>query len=251
MLERTMRVVALALAIPVLGGCHSIFGGKVAIRPTENILVPRDEATYAAAQIELGRKALDDGQVSAAITAFRNARLYPDQAAAASNGLAIAYSQLGRPDLAERYFQEAVAIAPADRRYQANLQLFYRLNPVEVAMSASDMPAPPAAIAPPAENRMQLVSRTGAPIAVTVSQPRQRMVRLSAEEVRVGSAQPAPPRGVVTVQRGTGTTVQYPVRVGFAPREVFVGRASPPPARPRPAVTVASAQAYPLRVGLK
>ena len=115
-------ILVLALATPLLGGCQSLFGSKLSIRPAGSMVPEGEAAGYAAVQVEIGRKALGDGQLGAAIAAFRNARLYPDQAAEATNGLAVAYSQLGRPDLAERYFREAVALAPRDRRFQANLQ---------------------------------------------------------------------------------------------------------------------------------
>jgi hypothetical protein len=242
-------LIALVLTAPLLGGCHSIFakrfGSKLNIRPIGNQPAPGSDVAYAVGQLEAGRKALDDGQVIAAIAAFRNARLYPDQTAAASNGLAVAYARLGRPDLAERYFREAVALAPGERRYQANLQRFYRLNPVELAMNASDRPAPAAAPSPAPETRMVLVSQTGAPTAVVVSQPRSRLVRLSAEEVRIGSAEPG---SAATAEKPSSVT--YPVRIGFAPREVHVGKAPSVmvAGRPRGAVQVAERRPYPLRV---
>ena len=251
-MSATRTIMMLALSLPLLSGCHSMFGSNLTVRPTSGVTEPGAGADYATAQLEAGRKALDEGQLSAAITAFRNARLYPDQAAAASNGLAVAYSQLGRPDLAERYFQQAMAMAPGDKRYQANLQRFYRLNPVEVAMSASDLPAarPTASPAPPTETRMRLTTQAGTPTTVTVSRPESRLVRLSSSEVRLGGGAAAQ---AVSVTKGP-SSAEYPVRLSLRPREVFVGAAAPVRVTTPQAgtsVRVAARPEYPVRLKLQ
>ena len=71
--------------------------------------------------IERGRALLKAGRISAAVAEFRVARLDADHAAAANNGLGVAYAKLGRMDLAERYLRLAIALDPADDRYAANL----------------------------------------------------------------------------------------------------------------------------------
>ena len=56
-------------------------------------------------------EALVDGRTLEAIDAFMIAKSFPEQAPAAFNGLAVAYSRLGRTDLTERFFQTAIALA--------------------------------------------------------------------------------------------------------------------------------------------
>lgn len=245
-------ILVLVLATPLLGGCQSLFGSKLSIRPA-GATTPTGEAVgHAAVQMEIGRKALGDGQFGVAIAAFRNARIDPDQAAAATNGLAVAYSELGRPDLAERYFREAVALAPGDRRFQANLQLFYRQNAQAVAFTAADLPATAASSTTVSDARVRLVTRTGVPGAVTIARPEQRLVRLSANEVRVGS--PAPTESTPASAMVQELKAAYPIRVGLSSREVFIGHTSQAAYRaqsrsPKPAL--ATARSYPLRVELK
>lgn len=245
-------VIALIVAAPGLGACQSIFGSPLAAGVRQERPVS-SEADYAAAQVVEGRKALDEGRLGAAVAAFRNARQSPEHAAASANGLAIAYSQLGRPDLAERYFREAIALAPEVRRYQANLQLFYRANPVERAetvMALAPQPAPP----PPQATGVRVVSR-GPSGVVTAFQPISRLVRISVNEVMIGNGQekaaPARPplAGLTVTTRGGQTRPVNPVNVRLAPREIFVGAKTtqvPDARRPR----VAASPGYPIRVKL-
>lgn len=250
MLGTKKAAMALILAVPLLGACQTVFGGSRMTRTDQQAQPATPEAEYAAAQIAQGRKALDEGQPGAAVTAFRNAKQFPEQAAAASNGLAIAYSQLGRSDLAERYFRAAMALAPGERKYQVNLQRFYQAQSAQLARSvAAPAPAPW-----PASTRVgpiQIVSRDGSRTGLTVSRPASRLARLSPSEVRIGSDQPAsdrPRTAAVSVASKPGQP--YPVRLSIRPREVFVGRAAAPPRSPAKAV-VASSQDYPVRVQLK
>lgn len=122
-MKGTRRLTALAGTV-LLGGCQSIFGGHqladIKIRGAQSL----DAHAFAASQLALGRQSLGQRQYGQALIAFRNAQLEPDFAAAAHNGMGIAYSALGRPDLTERYFKLAVIEAPTDSRYQQNLAHF-------------------------------------------------------------------------------------------------------------------------------
>lgn len=64
-------------------------------------------------------------QYGLAIELFKAAKQDPALAADSLNGLAIAYDGIGRRDLAERYFQEALAARPGDDRTRRNLASFY------------------------------------------------------------------------------------------------------------------------------
>lgn len=60
------------------------------------------------------RTLVDSGKVPEAITAFRKLLRVSGPSLPVLNGLAIAYAEFGRPDLAARYFAEALALAPDD-----------------------------------------------------------------------------------------------------------------------------------------
>jgi tetratricopeptide (TPR) repeat protein len=262
MLGTRKAAALLLLATPLLGACNSIFGKSLAVRASGQMPAADAMAGYGAAQLAAGRAALDNGQLSEAIVAFRNAKQVPGLAADASNGLAIAYSQLGRPDLAERYFRLAVAMAPGERKYQANLQRFYRLNPIDLPQTASaaEVAVPSQPPAPAAPMGVQIVSAGGSRSVLTVSRPESRLVRISPSEVRIGSGQPAlatasaQPRAraaAVVSTRPAQASAAYPVRVNLAPREVFVGRAVRTDPSPGSAKLASQQQHYPVRVELK
>lgn len=110
--------------------------------------------------IERGRQALRMGQNADAISAFRTALREESNAGEAYNGLAIAYDRIGRKDLARRYFEQAVAVQPGERRYEANLARFFETSgqpemargltpPASIAMAAPDEAV---AVAVPAED---------------------------------------------------------------------------------------------------
>lgn len=72
-----------------------------------------------------GRTFLASKQYGLAIELFKTASRDPALAADSFNGLAVAYDGIGRSDLAERYFQRALASRPDDQRTRRNLAAFY------------------------------------------------------------------------------------------------------------------------------
>ncbi|MEY4239520.1 MAG: hypothetical protein RL339_2121 [Pseudomonadota bacterium] len=168
----------LVVSATALGGCSSLFG-----RAALNSRAAASEELFAAApnpDLVAGRQALSEGQLGAAIAALRLARLDPASTAEATNGLGVAYAQLGRDDLADRYFHQAAALAPQDPRFAANLERFNQSRAARLAH------APPAPAAPaPAEQVLKAGIRGavgGTSKAVTVS------------------SRPAAPRVTVSVQ---------------------------------------------------
>jgi tetratricopeptide (TPR) repeat protein len=268
-MQRTSKaLVLLALAAPLLGGCQALFGKSY---DASNVRVAPgigDLAEYGETQLAIGRDALDSGDYGLAIVAFRNAKQAPDQIAAAHNGMAIAYLQLGRPDLAERFFKLAIAGAPGDKRFQANLTRFYGSVP-EVAIrtvreseaelaSAATLQAPALALAPQSAT---IVASSG-PSVITAQRPLDRMVRVSSSEVAIRTASaltadprrrarsavagaapqgrrlnPAYPVKLSFAASAAPASPGYPVRIGFAAAESLAGPAAPAASRIRIGVT--------------
>jgi hypothetical protein len=106
----------------MLGGCQSfpltswLFKGGRPAHEQGQLL-----AGNSAGSLEEGRALLRDGNISAAVASLRIALLDRSTRADASNGLGVAYARLGRPDLAERYFQAAITAEPDNSKYVANL----------------------------------------------------------------------------------------------------------------------------------
>lgn len=230
----------LAAGAAVLGGCQAMGGGH-ALREGLRIPKERSPEEYAAGQLSLGREALGLEQWGLALTSFRLVRHMPEHAAEASNGMAIAYANIGRPDLAERLFRDAVALAPGDRRYQANLTRFYAVTP-EFAVK-TDRGVELAAAATAAMEQAIPAVRTILPRAgsatIRLVMPASRMVRVSAGEVRLGLPAQAAPRPALAASGGRRVNPQFRRTPTLSTASMAVA-----PSR----VTVRSAAAYPVRI---
>lgn len=221
------RNVALLLAVvPALAGCK-LLGLDNGFASTAT-LQERLPADFGAEQLAVGRKALQDGHIVDAIESFQLAKFYPEHAAAAANGLAVAYSQLGRTDLTERYFQVAVALAPEDERYRSNLARFYARNPIPKSADPAAALAAMQAFAPmpmdaPVDNAIGEVSvpATARAAGVSVEAAGTRVRRVSRNEVFISDApvaaeslRPVSRRHAV-IELGARTARRPVVRVGL------------------------------------
>lgn len=130
--------IAVVLALP-LGACSSFLGIHFA-RHTPRAEPAQALATSVGASTEVGRALLADGQPGSAIESFQRAIASGEPAGPALNGLAVAYSRLGRDDLAERFFREAMAADPTNTRYADNLTLLVR-SPSFAARNAAVLEA--------------------------------------------------------------------------------------------------------------
>ena len=238
----TGSVVLMALA---LGGCQvlGIGGHRLAQAPLD--ASPSVIASIGSDQLEAGRAALKEGRTVAAIDAFMIAKEFESEAPAAYNGMAIAYSRLGREDLAERFFQEAVARAPEDTKYRGNLATFYahhgmpRSSASALAMARVEprvgaAPVVALATAAPVEASESTAVERGEKVdkaaRVTAREPGSGLQRISRHEVRIvgntrrvivevgGSTTPAHAQAVRVAVRGGRTAIRaarpvYPVRV--------------------------------------
>ena len=179
MRKQTLSLLLLAVAAVPLGGC-SLFGkpNQFAQKAEARQLKGED---FAQARLTAGREALDKSHWAEAIMAFRDAQRTPRFAASAHNGMGVAYAELGRADLAERYFLLAIAAAPEDRRFAANLSRLYAANArPEPVLAAAPEPIP--ALVQPR------TSLSGANTSVKVERPAGRLVRTARGELRLQSA---------------------------------------------------------------
>lgn len=106
-------------------GLSATVAGCSAFAPRAELSIrPVDDAQLAVTTGEAlpkGREQLALGQNGLAISSFRTALRDDPESAEALNGLAIAYDRIGRPDLARRYFELAIAKAPEEPKYNGNL----------------------------------------------------------------------------------------------------------------------------------
>lgn len=251
--SRTRTLVLLLAVAPALTGCKML-GLSDGFTHSSN-LNQRLPADFGAEQLAAGRKALSDGDIMGAIDSFRLAKLYPDHAAAALNGLAVAYSHLGRTDLTERYFQAAIAIAPEDERYRSNLALFYERNPIPrvadigAALDPLSAPAPFSFGAPidlaDNETAPPTVARGG---GITFEKAGARMRRVSPNEVFISDA-PSAPRNISSA-RTRQSVIEVGASRSSAP-SIRAQIANAPQKRDYPIrVKLAKKPAYPIRVEL-
>ena len=250
--RRHTWVVLALLCAPVLSGC-TWFGGGGAELASSGIV--RDVATdFGDEQLAAGKAALAAGRTSEAIDAFMIARLYPQLAADAHNGLAVAYSQLGRDDLTERFFQTAIALAPSDERFQANLARFYERNGIsrtarlEVLNAAAESLPATNGEAAQVSGEPRALATASAPDGLVATSPGSRLRRVSPREVVIEGRGAAPMAVQLrpyrsTPIRTTAARQPYPIRIAFPEPGLA---ANEPAAR---AIT-SKARSYPVRITL-
>ena len=225
-------------AVLALAGC----GGSVAelqIRPTPTPL----SATARPVPIRIaeanGHLAL--GNVALALESFRKALREQPESVEAMVGLAACYDRMTRFDLSRRYYEAALAVAPADtgvlNAFARSLdtqglaeeaagvrrEVAMRLAAAKVSPKPSPIQAMNAVSAPKTALQGQ---RTIAGPTVTVALPAPR-------PVAAARAEPQVPKGVVTPVRETATApipTPKPILAASAPTPAV--SATPVPARP-------------------
>ncbi len=123
--------------------------------------------------LETGKVQLGTGQNAMALDSFRGAIRQSHDNAEAYNGLAIAYDRIGREDLAQRYFETAMAKAPQDRRYRNNLaRLFTNTGRVQLAaaLTSSDQAETLATFTPELQTNVTFVMPEPAVMAVSFAE---------------------------------------------------------------------------------
>ena len=248
-----MRTISSVLALGVcslaLTGCQALFGtSSFASRAPAADLASVDMSDYFSARLEAGRVHLAHGRPAAAVTAFRQASYNAAHAGRAYNGMGAAYSQLGRDDLAQRYFEMAVAADPADKRFSRNLA---RLDDNTLSHAAVAEMADTSQL-PPQESAPSSIERVAAQDGAT---SRSGLMRVSSREVQIvsptGSQNPAqatrPQRPAIVAQSSPGRA--YPIRVEL--REAASPRRPDYPVRIALSdVKVVQRPSYPIRIKL-
>lgn len=221
------RIALLACTAPLLASCALLgIGGRHEPQIEAMSTLPDDAEAYV--QFELARMSLSSGNYARAIGEFSNARAEPALLGPALNGMAVAYARLGRNDLAERYFREAMAAEPGDTRYAANLLRLQRAaaqdrgSRVELALGEVDVP-PPVVVTANSVPRIRVIGGT-ASRGDTV-EPQARIARIDAQQVHLTTVVSEPPRNGAQVRlrfEQSGTVAEndsYPVRVSLSQTE--------------------------------
>lgn len=169
------RPLWLALAVlGLLNGCGASRGVS-GIRPVGGLAVGQTSIAAANALVERGQYGL-------AIAAYRRVQRLDPASSPALEGLAISYELLGRADLADRYYQEALASAPRNPRIYQNFAAFLRAQrrDADAAQLLADMRiALPEAEAASVEASIPPAHTDAAPAAVAAAEPDVRLIRQS------------------------------------------------------------------------
>lgn len=220
-----MRKLAAGLLILAsLGGCNSIFGQRASldIQPVGS----RNPGAGVIA-LEEGREYLRSGNPGMAIISLQIAAGDPATIADAHNALGVAYAMIGRGDLAERYFQQAIAENPEEPKFAANLARYYRSREAMMARVEAPVVSPVEqstrlAVQEPAERTMQAgpgivhVSTTVGNVAIS---------RVSAREVAITTSGVLPSAATdgrrrnpafAVVAKAPAKAPSYPVRIELA-----------------------------------
>lgn len=199
-MRRSIQIVFLITGAVTVSGCQILHSNSARLQAGLRIPQQPEPRSYALQQLEVGRAALIAHNYATAVAAFRNSALEPDLAAASHNGLAIAYAGMGRNDLAERYFDEAIVENPANRRYADNLLRLQRANFESEQARLARAELLPAPAGPQAARIMPGTAQRAALIATT---PINRITAAGGPIVHIGAYTPlrASPRRIAKARR--------------------------------------------------
>lgn len=129
-----------------LAGCATLLVGGCATQqisePQYRLSAPTASVAEGTSMLQRGRAQLDAGLDALAIESFRAEIRFNPQSVDAYNGLAVAYGRIGRNDLAQRYFEIALAKDPLNAKVQANLAKLPGNEGLEIQHAASWPSAP-------------------------------------------------------------------------------------------------------------
>jgi tetratricopeptide (TPR) repeat protein len=218
----------LAIAVSVIvTGCTAAPGDKIKIRPIGDAAAQTRPANE---QIAFARGQLTMGGVGLALEAFRKAaREQPDNVDALA-GIADSYAAMGRYDLARRYYEAALALAPRDPTL---LQAVAMTGPNSDPALAQRPSVQTPAAAPPmlarAESALPSAAATAtmklppirAPQTPPVASLAPRLERLSPGEVALVTTARPIWKEVVVARTRVSTTVRWlPLRSASAQPQI-------------------------------
>lgn len=191
------KFVLCSSALVMLSGCQGVLA-KIGLGGNRSV----DSSAMASAsdgtRLELGLAALRSGSPGNAIYHFERAVLDPVTAPDAYNGMGVAYAQLGRADLAERFFNVAIMMKPSDDRFARNLERLYQSDGRDVARLASAKEAEASKIAEVATEAARTEGLLDAPSedfvrqgAVTIDRRKTAHSRAANGEILIGGASAA------------------------------------------------------------
>ncbi len=231
-MRKIATLAGLMLVATSLTGCAAL-GGKQAAFNVEDL----DMTEYFELRLAAGRAHLKAGRPTQAVTAFRQASYDPRFAGEAYNGMAIAYAQIGRDDLASALFAKAVAANPNDERFARNLARLEgrgavptlpETAPAQMAVNDMELPAVAAPVAPVAATPAvpAAPAARNAPATRTVqAEPRKRELTGAVRVERAPTARLArASTGLVSVGTGGNSAVHLAAKSDPAVHLTVEGR---------------------------
>lgn len=190
------------VAVVALAGCS--FGPRIQTGMPQVRDVPVLADLSPQESMARARTFLASKHYGLAIELFKAASRDPAFESDSLNGLAIAYDGIGRRDLAERYFQRALAASPADGRTRRNLAALYAASGQEdkrrELLASADRPEFAPAISPAANVQpvadLQRVSLHDEPASLAALETRSPL-GATFRPLLVGLSLPAPARDVM------------------------------------------------------
>lgn len=188
-------LLALLMFPGLLHGCAS--SRLAGIRPVGDLAVGQTS-------VAAGNALVSRGQYGLAIAAYRRVLRLDPANSLALEGLAIGYELLGRADLADRYYQEALALAPRNPRIYQNFAAFLRAQrrDADAAQLLADMRIALPGIAPEEPGPATAAQAEAAPAATVSAEPDVRLIKQSERATLVvtmprTAAPPATPAAAV------------------------------------------------------
>lgn len=192
------RSAMLAATVAMLSGCQILGVHRLSSASSDRQATISAPAT----SLQTGRLVLTERRWGAAIEAFNIAVASGEDPAAAYNGLAIAYSRLGRDDLAYRFFKKAAMSDPSNPVYTRNFAMLVNSPNFTLRTMAEASPRPTLAPVPQPTSGFATNDR-GARLV------RDSSHQLSLITVDPSSASPPATRGAATTgcHRAKGSAV--------------------------------------------
>lgn len=166
----------------LLNGCATS-PGLLGIRPV-------GDAAVGQTSVAAGNALVARGQYGLAVAAYRRVLRLDPANSHALEGLAISYELLGRADLADRYYQEALALAPRNPRIYRNFAAFLHaqrrdgdaeqlMADMRIALPELAMEGAPASMSASAQPANVTPAKTMAPVAAAPAEPDVRLIKQS------------------------------------------------------------------------